>query len=87
MLGDGGRRLSGGERQRLMLARALLRDPALLILDEATSALDAANEALVAEAIGRLKGRLTILMIGHHGRLAALADRRIRLDGGKIASA
>lgn len=87
MLGDGGRRLSGGERQRLMLARALLRDPALLILDEATSALDAANEALVAEAIGRLKGRLTILMIGHHGRLAALADRRIRLDGGKIAGA
>lgn len=86
MLGDGGRRLSGGERQRLMLARALLRDPALLILDEATSALDAANEALVAEAIGRLKGRLTILMIGHHGRLAALADRRIRLDRGCLVA-
>lgn len=85
MLGDGGRRLSGGERQRLMLARALLRDPALLILDEATSALDAANEALIAQAIARLKGRLTILLIGHHGALAALADRQVCLDAGRIS--
>lgn len=83
-LGDGGRRLSGGERQRLMLARALLRDPALLILDEATSALDPANEALVARAIARLKGRLAIVVIGHHGKLAALADRRVRLAAGRI---
>lgn len=84
MLGDGGRRLSGGERQRLMLARALLRDPALLILDEATSALDPANEALIAQAIARLRGRLTVLIIGHHGQLAALADRQVRLDAGRI---
>lgn len=85
-LGDGGRRLSGGERQRLMLARALLRDPALLILDEATSALDPANEGLIAQAIARLKGRITILVIGHHGQLSALADRQVRLDRGRIVA-
>lgn len=84
-LGDGGRGLSGGEKQRLMLARALLRDPALLILDEATSALDAKNEALVAGAIARLKGRMTILIIGHRGVLLDLADQVVRLEHGTIA--
>jgi ATP-binding cassette subfamily C protein len=82
-LGDGGRALSGGERQRLMLARALLRDPALLILDEATSALDAANEAQIAEALLRLKTRMAVVIIGHHGSLPALADHTIRLDQGR----
>ena len=85
-LGDGGRILSGGERQRLMLARALLRDPALLILDEATSALDAASEAAIAAALMLLKGEVTILIIAHRGALAALADRTYRLDEGKLVS-
>ena len=85
-LGDGGRILSGGERQRLMLARALLRDPALLILDEATSALDAASEAAIAAALTRLKGQVTILIIAHRGALTALADRTYRLDQGKLVS-
>jgi len=84
VVGDRGARLSGGERQRIALARGLLRAPELLILDEATSALDAANEAVVAEALGRLRGRLTIVIIGHRGRLTDLADRRIALDGGRI---
>lgn len=83
-VGDGGRRLSGGERQRLMLARALLRDPALLILDEATSALDRANEELVARAVAAMKGQRTVLVIGHRGALAALADRRFQLDRGNL---
>lgn len=83
MLGDGGRTLSGGERQRLMLARALLRDPALLILDEATSALDAENEAQIAAALQRLKNRMAVVIIGHHGSLPALADHTIRLDRGR----
>lgn len=86
MLGDGGRVLSGGERQRIALARALLRDPALLILDEATSALDADSEAQVAAALLRLKGRLTILIIAHRGVLTELADQHYRLEQGKLIS-
>lgn len=83
LLGDGGRALSGGERQRLMLARALLRDPALLILDEATSALDAENEAAIAEALVRLKERMAVVVIGHRGALPLLADHTIRLEQGR----
>lgn len=83
-LGDGGRRLSGGERQRLMLARALLRDPQLLILDEATSALDAENEAAIAAALARLRGRMTVVLIAHRGALLNLADQVIRLENGRM---
>ncbi len=83
-LGDNGRALSGGERQRIVLARALLRDPQLLILDEATSALDNATEAAIAEAVIALRERMTILIIGHRGRLTALADRTFRIDDGRI---
>lgn len=84
-VGDGGRGLSGGECQRLMLARALLRRPALLILDEATSALDAASEIAVRNALGRLHGRLTIVIVCHRGVLLELADRVVTLESGRIA--
>ena len=84
-VGDGGRQLSGGERQRIVLARALLRDPQLLILDEATSALDGENEAAIAGALALLHHRMTIVIIGHRGALSQLADQIIMLDGGKIA--
>jgi ATP-binding cassette subfamily C protein len=87
VVGDRGGRLSGGERQRIALARGLLRAPSLLILDEATSALDAESESAVAEAIAGLHGRLTILIIGHRGGLAALADRSLRLENGRIVAA
>jgi ATP-binding cassette, subfamily C, bacterial len=65
ILGDRGVRLSGGERQRLALARALLREPSLLILDEATSALDSENERRIQDAIEGLHGHMTILVITH----------------------
>ncbi len=86
-LGEGGRQLSGGERQRIALARALLRRPRLLILDEATSAIDASAERAIAEAIGELRGTLTILIIGHRGLLTEVADRRVELRGGRIVAA
>ena len=86
-IGDGGRLLSGGERQRLMLARALLRRPALLILDEATSALDPENELLIASALAALKGRMTILLIAHRGALSNLADQAYQLDRGGLSAA
>lgn len=85
LLGDGGRVLSGGERQRLMLARALLRDPALLILDEATSALDPENETQIAEALVQLKVQMAVVVIGHRGALPQLADHTIRLEQGRCA--
>lgn len=83
-VGASGRQLSGGERQRIVLARALLRDPDLLILDEATSALDRENEARIAEAVAALKGQVTVIVIGHGGQLAALADQTLQLENGRI---
>ncbi len=86
VVGDRGARLSGGERQRIALARGLLRAPQLLVLDEVTSALDPTNEAAVAQAIAGLRGQLTIVIIGHRGALAAVADRRIALEGGRLVT-
>lgn len=83
-LGERGRQLSGGERQRIVLARALLRDPTLLILDEATSALDSAADDAVADAIMGLAGGPTILIIGHRGALTGIAGRVVTLEGGTI---
>lgn len=84
VVGDGGIRLSGGERQRIALARALLRDPWLLILDEATSALDRDNEARIMDSIEKLHGGYTVLMIGHRLLRLDLADQVIVLDEGKV---
>ena len=87
IVGDRGVRLSGGERQRIALARALLRRPTLLVLDEATSALDAHNERLVQDAIERLQGELTILVIAHRLSTVRFADRIVVLNAGRIVEA
>ena len=84
VLGDRGIRLSGGERQRLALARALLRKPTLLLLDEATSALDSEHEQRIQEAIDRLHGELTIVLIAHRLSTVRHADRIVVMDGGRI---
>jgi ABC-type multidrug transport system fused ATPase/permease subunit len=83
-IGDRGIRLSGGERQRLVLARAILRKPSILILDEATSALDTENEAKIQNALDRLKGTMTIIVIAHRLSTIRNADQVIVLDKGKI---
>ncbi|WP_410984304.1 ABC transporter ATP-binding protein [Bacillus cereus] len=84
LIGDRGVKLSGGERQRLVLARAILRKPSILVLDEATSALDAENEAKIQEALERLKGSMTIIVIAHRLSTIRKADQVIVMDQGQI---
>ena len=86
-VGERGVRLSGGERQRLALARALLRQPQLLILDEATSALDREHQAVILDALRQLHGRLTVLIVTHrHEEIRDLIDGRIHVDAGQVSS-
>jgi ABC-type multidrug transport system fused ATPase/permease subunit len=84
-VGSGGVRLSGGQRQRITIARALLRDPAILILDEATSALDAKSEVLVQDAIERLLQGRTVFLIAHRIATLRRADRIAVLEGGRVS--
>jgi subfamily B ATP-binding cassette protein MsbA len=84
LLGERGTRLSGGQRQRLAIARALLRDPPILILDEATSALDTESERLVQEAVDRLLEGRTVFVIAHRLSTVVHADQILVLDKGRI---
>jgi thiol reductant ABC exporter CydD subunit len=84
VVGDGGRGLSTGERRRIALARAFLRDAPLVILDEPTADLDAASAEAVHAAIGRLRIGRTALLIAHRPELAALADRVVAIEAGRI---
>ena len=84
VIGERGHGLSGGQRQRIALARAMLRDPAILILDEATSAVDIQDELLIRKAIEEFaKGRTTFL-ISHNLASIQVADRIVLLNGGRI---
>jgi ATP-binding cassette, subfamily C, bacterial CydD len=84
VVGEGGRPLSAGELQRIALARAFLREAALVILDEPTANLDPASAAVVGDAVERLRAGRTVLLIAHRPELAALADRVVHLRGGRI---
>jgi ATP-binding cassette subfamily B protein len=83
-VGERGRMLSGGERQRLSIARAILKDPPILILDEATSALDAATEARVGAALKRLMAGRTTFTIAHRLSTVRDADEILMFDQGRI---
>ena len=82
-IGDGGGKLSGGQKQRLSIARAILKNPAILVLDEATSALDSASEKLVQEALEKLMQNRTSLVIAHRLSTIQKADKIVVLDQGK----
>jgi ATP-binding cassette subfamily C protein len=84
VIGDRGIRLSGGERQRLVLARAVLHHPSVLILDEATSALDGEHEAAIQAALERMKGQMTLIVIAHRLSTIRHADQIVVLDQGEV---
>jgi ATP-binding cassette subfamily B multidrug efflux pump len=84
VVGERGVQLSGGQRQRIALARALVREPAVLVLDDPLSAVDAKTEAHVLAAIERQKSRRTVVLVTHRIAAASRCDEVVVLDGGRV---
>lgn len=86
-VGERGSKLSGGQRQRLGIARAMYRDPAVLIMDESTSALDGITESEIVRALEGLKGKMTVIVIAHRHSTVRICDRVVLLDHGRVVDA
>lgn len=84
VVGERGLTLSGGQRQRIAIARAILKDPRILIMDEATSALDVESERLIRDAMARIRRNRTTLIIAHRASTVRMADRIIVMERGRI---
>jgi len=84
VVGEGGHGLSGGQRQRLALARAIIRQPEILVLDEATSALDSASEELIQKALEAFSRERTVLVIAHRLSTISRADQILLVEGGRV---
>jgi ATP-binding cassette, subfamily B, bacterial len=84
LVGERGARLSGGQKQRLAIARALIRDPRVLVLDEATSSLDAESESLIQPALARLMRDRTTFVVAHRLSTVRSATRIVVMEAGRI---
>jgi ABC-type multidrug transport system fused ATPase/permease subunit len=83
-VGERGSHLSGGQQQRLIIARALVEDPELLILDEPTSSLDVRSEQLIRETLNELRSRMTIIIIAHRLSTLDICDRIMVIQDGEL---
>lgn len=86
VIGERGLKLSGGQRQRIAIARALVRQPALLILDEATTALDPETEAAICDTLRKLAGRVTIVAVSHQSAIRKVADMVYEFRDGRLTA-
>ncbi len=86
VVGERGVRLSGGQRQRIAIARALYRDPDIIVLDEATSSLDEETQAALSRSIGRLAGDRTVIAVAHRLSTLKMCDRVISVRGGRVGT-
>ena len=85
VIGERGQKLSGGQRQRLSIARAILKDPPILILDEATSAVDNETEAAIQRSLAKISKHRTVVVIAHRLSTIVDADQILVLENGKVA--
>jgi ATP-binding cassette, subfamily C, bacterial len=85
-VGERGSKISGGERQRIAIARALVRQPKLLILDEPTAAMDSKTEAAICATLQELSGQMTILVVSHQPALVDIADQVYRIADGRVVA-